>query len=394
MISESVTRRSADHALPAADLRHVLFMMDRLPRTLGGGEGALLKIMRLLPEYKFRCSLLTFDLEPGSLFESLSCPLHVFPMKRTYDLKAVRMAARLAKLIRSERVDIVHTFFESSDIWGGLITRMFTGARLVSSRRDMGILRSTKHKLAYRMLASFPDKVLTVSDQVRRFCIATDGIAPEKVKTVYNSVEVPSRPNASERVGQRSRLGFAQDAQVVITVANIRRIKGLDVLLRAAEKVCHEHSRAVFLIVGCVLEQDHFKELRQLTQRLEIDDRVRFVGEQKTINLLLQMSDVFVLPSRSEGFSNALLEAMACELPCVATNVGGNAEAIEDGLNGDIVEHDNADALAKAISALLGDPARRKQMGRAARRTVELRFTPQRMISDLVEVYESLLDRI
>src|SRR5437764_128577 len=141
--------------VPAAP-RHVLYIMDRLPRTLGGGESVLLKMIGLLPKEKFRCSVLTFDLEPGSAFADLECPVHVLPMKKTYDWNAFRMAMRLAKLIRSEGVDIVHTFFESSDIWGGFVARLFTSARLISSRRDMGILRSTKHRLAYRFFSWMP----------------------------------------------------------------------------------------------------------------------------------------------------------------------------------------------------------------------------------------------
>ena len=382
---------SAAESMPAhSGQRHVLFIMDRLPRTLGGAESVLLNMVRLLPQDKFRCSLLTFELEPGSVFEKVPCALHVFPMKRTYDLNAARMAVRLAKLIRSERVDIVHTFFESSDIWGGFVTRMLTSARLVSSRRDMGILRSTKHRIAYRMMASFPDKILTVSSRVREFCIAADRVNPAKVITVYNGVELPPPRNVARGKEMRARLGFPDDAQIILTVANVRRVKGLDVLLRAAAKVYERNSRAFFVIAGGVLEEDYFQELQSLAQDLNITGRIRFVGEQKPVQPLLEMSDVFVLPSRSEGFSNALIEAMASELPCVATNVGGNAEAIEDGRNGLIVGPDDVGQLATAIFSLLKEQERAKAMALAARRTVESRFTPERMIADIVGVYESL----
>ncbi|HET6840964.1 MAG TPA: glycosyltransferase family 4 protein [Candidatus Angelobacter sp.] len=370
--------------------RHVLFIMDRLPRTLGGAENVLLNTIGLLPQDKFRCSLLTFELEPGSVFEKVPCSLHVFPMKRTYDFNAASMAVRLAKLIRSERIDIVHTFFESSDIWGGFVTKMLTSAHLVSSRRDMGILRSSKHRIAYRMMSSFPDKVLTVSRRVREFCIKADRVDPAKVITVYNGVELPPPRNAARGKELRARLGFPDAAQIILTVANVRRVKGLDVLLRAAAKICERNSRAFFVIAGGVLEGDYFQELQNLAQDLNLTGRIRFAGEQKPVQPLLEMSDVFVLPSRSEGFSNALLEAMASELPCIATNVGGNIEAIEDGINGLIVDPEDAGQLETAISSLLEDQERAKEMAITARRTVESRFSPERMISDIVSVYESL----
>lgn len=370
--------------------RHVLFIMDRLPRTLGGAESVLLNMIRLLPQDKFRCSLLTFELEPGSIFEKVSCSLHIFPMKRTYDFNAARMAVRLAKLIRSERVDIVHTFFESSDIWGGFVTRMLTSAHLVSSRRDMGILRSTRHRIAYRMMAAFPDKILTVSSRVREFCIAADRVDPAKAITVYNGVELPPPRNVDRGKELRLRQGFPDDAQIILTVANVRRVKGLDVLLRAAAKIGERNSRAFFVIAGGVLEEDYFQELQKLARNLNITGRIRFAGEQKPVQPLLEMSDVFVLPSRSEGFSNALIEAMASELPCIATNVGGNIEAIEDGINGLIVEAEDVGQLETAIFSLLEDQERAKEMAMAARRTVESRFSPERMIADIVSVYESL----
>lgn len=383
-----VTR--AEEAQTHSAPRHVLYVMDRLPRTLGGGENVLLKMIGMLPQERFRCSILTFDLEQGSVFSELSCPVHVFPMKKTYDWNAFRMALRLRKLIRSEKVDIVHTFFESSDIWGGSVARLLTRARLISSRRDMGILRSTKHRLAYRMLSWMPDKVLTVSDQVRQFCIETDHIAPGRVMTIYNGVELPPKADAGQSRKIRVSLGIPEDAQVIVTVANIRRVKGIDVLLRAAERICRTNYKAVFVIAGGILEQDYFRELQSLAENLNLSQRVRFAGQHQSATPFLQMSDVFVLPSRSEGFSNALLEAMAAELPCVATNVGGNSEAIQNGLNGLIVEPEDEAPLADAVSFLLSDPSRAREMGRAARRTVELRFTPGRMMEDLLMVYEEI----
>ncbi len=375
---------------PKLSPRHVLFIMDRLPRTLGGAEGVLLNTIKLLPKDRFRCSVLTFDLEPGSAFEDLTCPLHVLPMRRTYDLNAARMALRLSGLIHSERVDIVHTFFESSDLWGGFVTKMFTSARLISSRRDMGILRSTKHRLAYRVLSSMADRILTVSEQVRHFCIASDHATPDKVITVYNGVELLSRPDPLQRMAFRKQFGIPEASLVVMTVANIRRVKGLDVLFHAAAKICPANQHLLFLIAGGVLEQDYFLELQELKVNLHISDRIMFLGQQENVRPLLEMSDMFVLPSRSEGFSNALLEAMAAELPCIATKVGGNREAIQHGSNGLLVNADDVEGMAEAISELAQDERRARELGRAARESVEIQFTPERMMSDLLRVYESL----
>src|SRR5216684_5034442 len=134
------------HILPTPV--HVLFVIDELCE-LGGAERILLKMVRLLPKDLFRCSVVTFRIrEDLEELTEIGCPLYVFPLKKTYDFNALRMAMRLRNLIRREKVSIVHTFFETSDLWAGLVARLSGCPVLISSRRDMGILRSGKHRAA------------------------------------------------------------------------------------------------------------------------------------------------------------------------------------------------------------------------------------------------------
>jgi glycosyltransferase involved in cell wall biosynthesis len=120
---------------------------------------------------------------------------------------------------------------------------------------------------------------------------------------------------------------------------------------------------------------------------------VRLLGklENEDVWPLLKLCDVFCQPSRSEGMSNALLEAMGCGLPCVATAVGGTPEVLEDGLTGYIVPSEDHQAAAARILRLLGDPERARNMGRLARRVVEERFSAQGMIRNMVGRYDQLL---
>jgi glycosyltransferase involved in cell wall biosynthesis len=118
---------------------------------------------------------------------------------------------------------------------------------------------------------------------------------------------------------------------------------------------------------------------------------VRFWGETTDVAALLRSCDLFFLPSRSEGFSNALIEAMAWSLPCVATNVGGNAEAVADGESGYIIESEDAAGAAKRILTVLESRDLARRMGAAGRKIVENRFTAEIMIKQLVGHYERLL---
>ncbi|MFI5088929.1 MAG: glycosyltransferase [Terriglobales bacterium] len=368
---------------------HVLFIIDELCR-LGGAERILLRLIRLLPPEKYRASLVTFRLDPA-VFNDFPCPFHFLPLRRTYDFNAVKMGLKLRKLIRSENVAIAHTFFETSDLWAGPIARLSGVPIMISSRRDLGILRVSKHRLAYRFVNRFFDRVLAVSQEVRNYCIAEDGLPPEKVLTLYNGIELDQIASRDSTAVSRASLGCAEASHLIITAANIRRVKGLDVLVRAAAIVQREFPRASFLIVGGILEPEYGRELEELARSLALSDSVKFLGARKDVMPLLAISDVFCLPSRSEGFSNALVEAMASGLPCVATRVGGNAEALADGQSGYIVDSDDPQAMAERILILLRDPELRRRMGQRGKETVESRFSAHSMITQLVGVYDELL---
>ena len=374
-----------------ADRPHILYVIDELCE-MGGAERVLLNMIRLLPRERFRCSLVTFKIEPSlRIFENFPCPWHLFPMRRTYDWNALRVANQIRRLIRSQRVRIVHTFFETSDLWGGLVAKLSGEPVLVSSRRDMGILRRPIHDRAYRLLNPMFDLVLTVSEEVRAFSMRQDHLAPEKVATLHNGIEIDKAATATDSAALRAQLKLSGASHIICAVAHIRRVKGLDIFVQAAAKVCREFPHAVFVVVGGNHEPEYFRELQRLTESLGLNDNIRFLGRREEVFPLLKMSDVFCLPSRSEGFSNALVEAMACSLPCVATRVGGNAEALQDGQNGFLVEPEDASATADRILTLLRQPEWARRMGHAARQAVEEKFTQEAMMKNLVGVYERLL---
>jgi glycosyltransferase involved in cell wall biosynthesis len=186
-------------------------------------------------------------------------------------------------------------------------------------------------------------------------------------------------------------LGISEAAPVIITVANIRKVKGLDVLVEGARLVCQRYPQAVFLIAGKDLEPEYFGQVRSRIASLKLEKNFRFLEARTDVFQLLGTSQVFCLPSRSEGFSNALIEAMAAGLPAVATDVGGNREVLQDGECGFIVKSEDFQALAERLITLLDDPARAAAMGRRAQTVVRSKFTARAMMEQLVEVYDGLL---
>lgn len=352
----------------------------------------LLNTIRWLPKDRFRCSLVTFKMDRDlELFQSLPCPCFVHPLRRTYDLGALQAFLAIRRFLTDEGVRIVHTFHETSDLWAGMIAKTRRSTLLVSSRRDMGFLRSAKHDLVYRLMNPAFDLVLTVSEQVRKTCIHRDHISPDKIVTLYNGLEVQNIANGHGSDAFRGQIGVDSASRLVVTVGNIRPVKGIDVLIEAAAMVVRQQRQTTFVVVGRKSDPDYFRRLQERAKSLGIEQNLRFVGESEKVLSLLPQCDLFFLPSRSEGFSNALIEAMACGLPCVATNVGGNAEAIEEGRSGYLVKSEDASAAADRILRLLANPDAAKVMGAVGRSIVEAKFTSDVMTQQLVGHYERLL---
>jgi glycosyltransferase involved in cell wall biosynthesis len=316
--------------------------------------------------------------------QSLPCSVYLLPLQRTYDLTAMRGSLALRKFLKQQQIKIVQTFFESSDLWAGFVTKAMSSAKLIWSRRDMGILRTGKHHAAYRMMAGAPDRVFAVSEQVRQHCIEVDGIKPARIQTIYNGLDLADWKTTVKPAKHTDEI-------LVATVGNIRRVKGHDVFIKAAASVAAQFPNVHFSIAGEVLEPDYFAELQGMVNDLKLTGRFHFAGGVTDLKDHLAEADVFVLPSRSEGFSNAIIEAMAASLPVVATNVGGNAEAVLDGVTGFIVPPQDSDVLATAIGRLLSDPARARQMGEAGKILAAEKFTTEAMMSQITSVYADLL---
>lgn len=380
-----LTPDTADRAGSATDAGpHVLLVLDQFPKTLGGGERAALRLAALLPRYGYRVSILTFSVHPEcDVVRTSPCPLYLLPLRRTYDLAALRGALSLRRFLKQQQIQIVQTFFESSDIWAGTVTRALSSAKLIWSRRDLGILRTGKHHRAYRLMASFPHAVFAVSEQVRRHSIEVDGIDPARVQTIYNGLDLEdwTAPAARERT-----------ATVHVTaVGNIRHVKGHDIFIQAAAAVVSRFPDVSFSIAGDVLEPEYFARLEALVRDLGLVGRFHFIGGVADLPAYLASADIFVMPSRSEGFSNAIVEAMAMSLPVVATGVGGNAEAVKDGVNGFVVPPEDPEALAAAISQLIANRTQAKIMGEEGRNIVVETFTSEAMMEKIVATYRRLL---
>jgi glycosyltransferase involved in cell wall biosynthesis len=255
----------------------------------------------------------------------------------------------------------------------------------------MGILRSAKHKLGYRVINRIADRVLAVSEEVKRFCVDQEGFAPEQVAVVYNGVDLDQLHAESGGANPFANEEWAGAKHIVTCVANVRRVKGIDVFMRAAQAVVREMPDTIFLMAGTFYETEYADQVRGLISELGLEKNVKLLAFVENPLPLLKMSSAFCLLSRSEGFCNALLEAMACGVPSVVTRVGGNPEAIEDGKNGFLVPVEDYETAAQRLLFLLRNRERAIQIGEAGRTAAYANFTADAMIRNLVNLYADLM---
>jgi glycosyltransferase involved in cell wall biosynthesis len=371
--------------------RHVLYLFDHLRNLDGGAERSLLKIVQMLPPDRYRASIATFCRPADVCFlRHFPCPVHMLPLKRSYGWRSLQVARLLRDIIQCEQVAVVQTFFASSDLWGGAVARLSGCPVLISSRRDMGFQRQLKHRIAYRLMGPMFDQVHTVSEAVRDYTIRQDRVPPGKVISIPNGVEMDNL-DCDFDPGFRSRHGLQDATHLIVDVGSVKAVKGYDVLVRAASIVCREFPRAVFAIAGALQDQVYYNQLRELITRLGLERNIRFLGNIDPAFSLLQSSDVFCHLSRTDGLSNALLEAMASGLPCVLTRVGGNPEVVQDGRSGFLVSSNDPEESALRLIELLRDSEKRRSMGQCGRELISGRFTAGHMVNRLVELYDDLL---
>lgn len=372
--------------------RKVLFLIDML-LGWGGAESALRKMVTYLPEVGYSCAIASFRLERSPEFlRTFPCPVYDLPLKKVYNWEALQIAQRLRRLVASEKFDVIHTMFPSSDLWGGPIAKLGSSAVLVSGRRDLGIVRSPKHDFAYRWLRNQYDQVQAVSDAAAGACIARDGLSRDKVFTVHNGIEIEHINGVEPLPDLAQYFGLNNGGPTVVTSSGqLWHYKGIDVLIRAAAVVCKQIPNANFIIAGWS-KNAYGSEMEELIRSLGLENNVKLIGRVPIILSILKSSDVFCLLSRSEGLSNALLEAMACGLPCVATSIGGNSEVVENGRTGYLVPADDVASTSNRIVELLQNPNLRKKMGQNGKARVNEHFSVQSMVSRMAKLYDQLLD--
>jgi len=329
-------------------------------------------------------------------FRKAGCDIILQPRSRgNFDLASVW---RVYRLLRQLKGDVFHCYNDhTSPLLGAALAKVpvrIWSKLAMSPYYEKNTQPRGVHCLALstRLSCALATRILARSEAVKQELIA-EGSAPAKISVVPVDVDI-SLYGTAPASPLRQELGYSSTDIIITSVGRAIPVKGWDVLLSSFEAIAPQHSDAHLLLVGEIPsdgESAFAESLQARVRHMGLSERVRFLGRWDDIPGVLSMSDLFVLPSRSEGQPGALVEAMATGLPCVGTQTGGIPELIEDGQNGLLVRRESAEDLTRAMTRLIQNRTLRETLGQRAKVSAK-RFDLAESTNNLFALYAGLLD--
>ena len=370
----------------------ILFIIDYL-YEIGGTEKHLLQLLNNLTKSKYETYLLALDYSEETLqkFSNHCTEALTWPLQRIFSFETPSYIRNLNRFVHQKKINIVQSYNAVSDIVGAMITRDNQQLHQVINFRDLGKYRHKHYDLALKLFSSKRQHYIAVSDKVGDYYVQKYKLPPDKIYTIYNGIDF-STNGKSENDDRRkiaNREKISKNAFIVGNISHFRSEKAHDLFFKAFEIASKRIPKIVALMVG---GGPLLEKYRHQYVSLVNCGKVLFTGYREDATELIECMDIFCMTPRSnEGFSNSLLEAMAFGKPVIATDVGGNREAIIQNETGFIVPVDYQ-AVADCIIKLYENTKLREIMGKNAKKRVETNFSLDHVINQYEEFYRNCLD--
>ncbi len=352
--------------------RRVALVIGQL--SYGGAESQLYELARRLPpEYRPIVYCLSTSVEPyGNRLRDAGVMLRVIPSRGHFDPSRVW---RLARLLRADRIDLVHAFLFIASTYAFLATRIYRRPAFISSARNCKFEPNPLRRWLIGRAFAASDAVVCNSAEMARFAASLYGVRKQQARVVYNGVDT-----------QRFVPGGQRPATLRVgTVGRLEAQKNVEMFLDAALTVAARVPEARFEILG---EGSQRASLERGIERRGLADRVCLAGTREGVAAFLQGLSPFWLTSDWEGTPNVVLEAMASGLPVLCTRVGGIPELVDDGHSGVLLEAGGDARLAEESLRLHAQPDVAAGLGRRAREVVQQRFSLTAMVETTLQVYQ------
>ncbi len=295
----------------------------------------------------------------------------------------------LIQWIKKEKIDLLHAHTRITQVMAFWINR-FTGKPFVTTAHGF-----YKRRLGRKILPAWGSWAIAISDAVGTDLQDLHLVPNEKIRVIYNGIDLEGLHEHFELHDPqqvRSDYGFGLDSNVVGVTARLVQDKGHEYLIRAVKSLENKVKNLKLLIVG---DGRYRKTLEKLVRELQVADRVHFTGNVEDVSRPLAAMDVFVLPAVwREGFGLSIAEAMTCKKPVIVTNIWALNTLIQDRENGVLVEPRNVPELADAIRFMIENQEFRERIGKSGQQTAQDRFSLDRMVLELEDVYEETLSEV
>ncbi len=361
----------------------------------GGLERVALNLCQLLDPAEFELHLVCLD-GAGKLFDQAGLPperVCVLEKPATRAKVWASLPARAWKMSRflaDRQIDVLHSHNATPLVLGGLARALVRRrpAHVYSEHNQINSATAS-FKKAFPYVARGADVFVAVSKDLQRRLI-DDCAIPRPVRVIYNGIDDRAFRGATDDQSFRAELGLAPDDLLILTAVRLVEAKGLPYLVEAATQVVRESPNAVFVLAGQGPKEE---EIKALVAKAGLGDRFRMIGFRSDVTRLIMGCDIYAMSSLWEGLPLALLEALAAGKPIVCTAVGGNAEVVEDRVNGRLVPAKDGGALAGALLDVLRDPEFRAATRVRNKAKFDHTFRLEAMVRAHADLYRELVAR-
>ncbi len=360
----------------------------------GGIERKIVEVLPRLNRDRFDVSLACLR-EPGPLADELKAagiPVHCITFRKRWDFRAIR---RLADLMRREKIELVHSHMYRSNVPATVAAKLAGVKHVWAQIHNVDTWETPRQRMMDRFLCRWREGIIAVSDQVRRDVMDQLGVAREKIRVVYNGVDLSRFGRNSEKGKQcreelRRAEGIGEQDVVFLWAARMVEQKRPQDFIELAKYLTTKDWRGKsppplhFWMLGDGSLSD---EVKRKAEEFAPRGTVKFFGHRNDVERFMAAGDIFIMTSTKEGFSNALLEAMASGLVPVVTDVGGNAEAVRECQDGRVIPALQINKLFSAVDRILMDAKYRQELaGSSERRARD--FSLETMITNVESLYE------
>lgn len=368
----------------------IAYIIDTLATASAGTEKQLLFLLKHLNRDKFEPHLICFYKSDWMKNNELPCQTHFLEMHSLFSMDLFKSSKRFKALHKEIDFDLMQTFFRDGNIVGTYCGWRANVHPLISSRRNAGYWHDKKHISILKFLRRWTDYYLSNSKAAGQVTSRIEDVDPKKIHVIYNGLDLKpfEAINDEMRRKQRAEWNISDDEILIGTVANLRPIKNIDSLIKAASTLTEKYNNLKFVVIG---EGDDRDRLQNKIDSLNLIDRFNLAGRFENVIPALAAFDIAVLPSSNESLSNSLIEYMAAGKPVVCGDVGGNGEAIDNHKTGLLYDPTLPDSMAEKLRELLDHPDIARQYGLNGVEKVNSVYALDKMVLNHEQFYENII---